>query len=71
LIGLVESVGDFYEEANDRFVFEVSGFRHRMHRPHTKDLSRSEVLDVRHFLARARLSPELPSQPPASADPAP
>jgi len=70
LIGLVESVGDFYEKSNNEFVFEVGGARHLMHRPHTKDLTSSEVIDIRHFLAQAGLSPGLPSQPVAHPDPA-
>jgi hypothetical protein len=70
LIGLVESVGDFHEKADNEFVFEVGGTRHLMHRPHTKDLTSSQVIDVRHFLAKAGLSPDLPSQPAARPDPA-
>lgn len=61
LIGLVESVGDFYEKSDNEFVFEVGGARHLMHRHHAEDLTSAEVIDIRHFLARAGLSPAPPS----------
>jgi hypothetical protein len=70
LVGLIETVGDLHGKSNNEFVFEVAGLRHLMHKPHTKDLTSSEVIDVRHFLAKAGLSPNLASQPSAHPDPA-
>lgn len=68
LISLVESVGDFYEKSNNEFVFEVGDTRHLMHRPHTKDLTSSQVIGIRHFLAQAGLSPAPSSQPAVHPD---
>ena len=51
-------------------MFEVAGKRHVMRKPHTKDLTSSEVIEVRHFLMQAGLSPEVPSQPAAHPNPA-
>jgi hypothetical protein len=41
-----------------------------MRKPHTKDLTSSEVVDLRHFLQRAGWSPEVPSQAAARPEPA-
>ena len=41
-----------------------------MHKPHTKDLTSSEVVDLRHFLQRAGWSPDAPSQAAARPEPA-
>jgi hypothetical protein len=42
-----------------------------MRKPHTKDLTGSEVVDLRHFLQRAGWAPEEPSQAAARPDPSP
>lgn len=70
VVGLIGEVGDVHEKANSEFVFEVAGKHHFTRKPHTKDLTSSEVIELRHFLAQAGISPELPSQPPAHPDPA-
>jgi hypothetical protein len=41
-----------------------------MRKPHTKDLTSSEVLALRHFLIEAGVSPEHPSEPAIHPDPA-
>jgi len=69
LVGLIKSIGDVQEKANSEFVFEVAGKRHVVRKPHTKDLTSSEVIEVRRFLAQAGVSPERPSQPAAHPDP--
>jgi hypothetical protein len=69
VVGLIAEIGDAHEKANSEFVFEVAGKRHVMRKPHTKDLTSSEVIEVRHFLAQAGFSEEHPSQPAAHPDP--
>jgi len=71
VVGLIAVIGDVHEKANGEFVFEVAGNRrHLIRKPHTKDLTSSEVIELRHFLAQAGLSPELPSQPAGHPTPA-
>jgi hypothetical protein len=70
VVGLIGELGAAHEKANNEFVFEVAGRRHIMHKPHTKDLTTSELIGVRHFLMQAGCSPEHPSQPAAHPDPA-
>jgi hypothetical protein len=69
VVALIENIGAVHQKANDKFEFEVGGVHYLMHKPHTKDLTGSEVADLRHFLQRAGWSPAEPSQ--AAARPAP
>jgi len=62
VVRLIEKVGHAKEKANSEFVFEVAGRRHVMRKPHTKDLTSAEVIEIRHFLMEAGLSPEGPSK---------
>jgi len=57
-------------KANNEFLFEVAGKHHFLHKPHSKDLTSSQVIEVRHFLKKAGLSPAHPSQASAHPDPA-
>jgi hypothetical protein len=68
IITLIAKLGDVSEKANSEFVFEVAGKRHLMRKPHTKDLTTSEVIDLRHFLEQVGLSPKPQSRP--GTDPA-
>ena len=68
VIALIKKIGAVDEKANSEFAFRVGGERHLMRKPHTKDLTGSEVLELREFLRRAGWSPESPS--PAAARPA-
>jgi hypothetical protein len=70
VVRLIGEVGETQEKASGEFEFKIAGKRHIMRRPHSKDLTSSEVLEVRHFLTQAGLSPELPSQPAPRPDPA-
>ena len=70
VVGLIREIGEAHEKANGEFVFEVAGKRHIMRKPHTKDLTSSEVIEIRHFLTQAGWSPELSSQPAVHPDPA-
>src|SRR6204780_4264020 len=71
VVSLIEKIGVVHRKANDKFAFDVGAEHYQMHKPHTKDLTSSEVVDLRHFLQRAGWSPEGPSQAPARPDPAP
>jgi hypothetical protein len=53
VVALIDKIGEVDEKANSEFVFAVSGERHMLHKPHTKDLTGSEVSDLRHFLIKA------------------
>jgi len=63
VVGLIAEIGDAHEKANSEFVFDVAGKRHIMRTPHTKDLTNSEVMEVRHFLEQAGFSQEHSPQP--------
>ena len=70
VIALIGDIGVVHEKANGEFVFDVAGRRHVMRKPHTKDLTTSEVIEIRHFLVQAGWSPELSSEPAVHPDPA-
>ncbi|MBS7541182.1 hypothetical protein [Ancylobacter lacus] len=73
VVALIADIGEVEEKASNEFVFEVADHRHIMRKPHTKNLTTSEVMEVRHFLERAGLSPKpvpeanAPSAPSAPA----
>ena len=62
VVALIDTIGDVKEERNSEFVFAVCGTHLRWHRPHTKDLTGSEVLGLRHFLMESGWSDAIPSQ---------
>ena len=68
VIGLFEKIGTVHRKANDKFTFDLAGEHFLIHKPHTKDLTSSEVVDLRRFLQRAGWSAEGPSQPAARRD---
>lgn len=70
VLALIEKIGTLQEKGDNKFSFDVGGEHLLMHKPHTKDLTVSEVVDLRHFLQRAGWSPEGPSQAAASPEPA-
>jgi hypothetical protein len=70
VVGLIGKIGDAHEKSNGEFVFEIDGKSHVVRKPHHKDLTSSEVLELRHFLMQAGVSPGHPSQPAAHIDPA-
>ncbi len=71
VVALIEKIGAVHQTGDNKFTFDVAGEHHLMHKPHTKDLTSSEVVDLRHFLQRAGWSPDAPSQAAARPDPAP
>ena len=68
VLALVEKIGAVHKKGDNKFTFDVGGERLLMHKPHTKDLTSSEVADLRHFLQRAGWSDENPSQAAASPE---
>lgn len=70
VLALIEKIGAVHQKGGDKFTFDVGGEHLLMHKPHTKDLTSSEVVDLRHFLQRAGWSPAGPSEAVASPEPA-
>ncbi|HVP34222.1 MAG TPA: hypothetical protein VMT09_11310 [Steroidobacteraceae bacterium] len=71
VVALIEKIGAVQQKGGNKFSFDVGGDHFLMHKPHTKDLTSAEVVDLRHFLERVGWSPAAPSQAPARPDPAP
>jgi len=68
VVTLLASIGSAEEKPNGEFLFQAGDESFSMKKPHTKDLTGPEVIDLRHFLTRAGWSPDAPA--PASAAPA-
>jgi hypothetical protein len=62
VIALFEKIGTVHQKPNAKFALDLAGERYVLRKAHTKDLTSSEVVDVRHFLQRAGWSPGAPSQ---------
>lgn len=71
VVGLFGKLGSLSEQSNGQLMLEIGAHRHVMRKPHTKDLTTDEVLEVRHFLTEAGASPTHAAPPPAHRDPAP
>jgi hypothetical protein len=69
IVGLIGAIGEAHEQSNDKFVLEVAGKRHLMHKPHTKDVTSDEVIDLRHFLMQTGSLPEHPAEAVTHPDP--
>ena len=67
--GLVARIGSMQERGGGEFDLHIGGKHHLMHKPKTKDLTGSEVVDLRHFLQEAGWSPEAPSEAATHPDP--
>ena len=70
VVALIEKLGTVHEKGNNRFTFDIGGEHHLMHKPRTKELTGSEVVELRHFLHRAGWSPEGSSGAALPRDPA-
>ena len=68
VITLFENIGAVHRKANEKFAFDLAGEHYLVHKPHTKDLTGFEAVDLRHFLQRAGWSPAGPSQTAARRD---
>jgi hypothetical protein len=55
---LISAIGNAEERHNGEFMLSVGEERMPMRRPRNKDLSASEVMELRHFLIRAGWSPD-------------
>jgi hypothetical protein len=53
VIALMEKIAAVHRRTDDKFTFDIAGQHYVMHKPHGKDLTSSEVADLRHFLKRA------------------
>jgi hypothetical protein len=68
VIALFEKIGTVHRTANNKFALDLAGEHCLIHKADTKDLTSSEVVDLRHFLQRAGWSPEEPFQAEARPD---
>jgi hypothetical protein len=71
VISLIEKIGTAEEKSNNKFSIEVGEQHYLMHKPHGKELTSTEVVDLRHFLQRAGWSPGAPSQAAARPESSP
>jgi hypothetical protein len=58
VVALLERIGAVHQRDNGEFAVDVGGEHYVMHGPRTKDLTSSEVVDLRHFLQHAGWSPQ-------------
>jgi hypothetical protein len=70
VLALFSNLGKVDEKHNGEFAFEIGGERLLMRKPHTKDMTGSDVADLRHFLVRAGQSPDGTFAPVEAAAPA-
>jgi hypothetical protein len=68
VIALFGKIGTVHQKANAKFALELAGEHYLLQKAHTKDLTSSEVVDLRHFLQRAGWSPEGAPQAAARRD---
>ena len=69
VVALIAEIGDVDKKPDNEFVFKVAGKRHAMRRPHHKDLTGDEMIELRHFLTQAGVSADPPSEPATHPDP--
>ena len=62
VVALIKTIGHVHEGRNSEFVLDVCGIHHHWHKPHTKDLTGAEVLELRQFLIQSGWSDAIPSQ---------
>jgi hypothetical protein len=60
---LINAIGSADERHNGEFMLSVGEERLPMRRPHNKDLTGPEVMEMRHFLTRAGWSPDAAAAP--------
>jgi hypothetical protein len=69
VVTLFTAIGEAEEKHNGEFVFRVGAEHLSMKRPHDKDLTGPDVMDVRHFLTRTGWSPDASASPRADFAP--
>ncbi len=66
VVALFDKLGTVDRKPHNEIAFGIGGEHHRVHRPHGKDLSGTEVMAFRHMLTRAGWAPHN-SEPVAAA----
>ncbi len=57
VVTLFTALGEVKHKSNNEMAFEIGGEHHLVRKPHSKDLTASEVMDFRHLLTRTGWSP--------------
>lgn len=70
VVSLIERIGAVRARGGESFSFEVGSERLLMRKPHAKELTASDVVDLRHFLERAGWSAQGPARATADRSPA-
>ena len=65
---LFEHVGSLERRHDGAFVVGLAGHQLTMRRPHGKDLTAAEVVELRHFVSRSGRMPDAPETPPIVGD---
>jgi hypothetical protein len=58
VLTLFERIGSVHRRGGDKFSLEVAGEHYLIHKPHSKDLTSSEVVDVRNLLRKTGWTPQ-------------
>ena len=53
VLGLFEALGSVEPKGHSEVSIRIGSEHHAMRKPHTKDMTSSEVIELRHFLSRA------------------
>jgi hypothetical protein len=61
VVSLMTAIGAAEEKPNSEFLFRAGDESLNIKKPHTKDLTGPDVIDLRHFLTRAGWSPDAPA----------
>jgi hypothetical protein len=69
-VSLFEALGSVEEKSKNEFSFRIGHEHHVMSKPSSKDLVSSELMDLRHFAARAGWSADAFLRPGSRPDPA-
>ena len=68
MFALINHIGKVERKSNDEFTFKVGTARQLIRKPHSKDLTGAEVIDIRQFLMHAGWSAHGPSEAPKRPD---
>ncbi len=66
-VALFEAIGEVEEKSDHQVILRVGGKELLMHKPHTKDLTAPDVIDLRHLLTNAGYTPDSTTTVPAAA----
>jgi hypothetical protein len=62
VVELIGEIGTIDQNSSGEYELVVADKHHLIHKPHTKELTGSAVVDLRHFLQDAGWSPDAPSE---------